>query len=187
MKAPQVLYVRGVVSTLRAASRVAIVGSRAAPPWACDWAYAVAENAARSGDVVVSGLAFGIDASAHGGALAGGGATIAVLAHGLHMVYPAGHAVLAEDIVAGGGALVTEYPVGTPPLPWQFVARDRIQAMLAGRVLVVHSEVDGGTMHTAKFARRAGVPVLVPPAGLGNRGGGVERLLERGEAEEWGC
>lgn len=185
MKAPTVLHVRGAVATLRAPVRLAIVGARAAPPWACAWAFAQGEIAARAGVVVVSGLALGIDAAAHRGALAGGGVTVAVLAHGLHMVFPAVHSALAAEIVATGGALVTEYAPGTPPLPRQFVLRDRIQAMLSDRVLLVYSEVDGGAMHTAKFARKAGIPVLVPPAGLGDRGGGVERLLQRGEAEEW--
>jgi DNA processing protein len=95
---------------------------------------------------------------------------VAVLAHGLDRVYPPEHAELADAIVAGGGALVTEYQPGTPPERWRFAARDRAQVALCRAVVAVWSEPEGGTMHTVTHAARTGVPVLVPrdiPIGAG--------------------
>jgi DNA processing protein len=168
--APRVLFVRGTTDWRGPDTCVAVVGSREAPPAALAWARACAEALVRAGACVVSGLARGVDAAAHRAALDAGGRTVAVLAHGLDRVYPPEHAGLADAIVAGGGALVTEYPPGTPPERWRFAARDRAQVALCRAVIAVYSEPEGGTMHTVAHAARTGVHVLVPrdiPIGAG--------------------
>lgn len=183
VRPPRVLFVRGAVEAL-AGSRpsVAVVGSRAAPEEARRWADACARALVSRGACVVSGLAHGIDAAAHRAALDAGGRTVAVVAHGLDTVYPAAHAALAEAIVAGGGAVVSEYPPGTPPDGWRFAARDRVQVGLSRAVVAVHSEPDGGTMHTVAHATRAGVPVIVPDATRDRIGAGLADALRDGRA-----
>jgi DNA protecting protein DprA len=114
---------------------------------------------AESHGVVVSGLALGIDAAAHAASIGHGGPTWAVLAHGLHTVSPSSNRELAKQIVERGGALVSEYAPGQHAQRHYFVERDRIQAGLADAVLVIESGIDGGSMHTVRFARDAGLPV----------------------------
>ncbi len=157
---PKRLYVRGDVGALAGPS-VAVIGTRKASAAGKRCAFTSGSQLALRGIVVVSGLALGIDAEAHLGALAAKGAgTVAVLAHGLHMAYPAGHLTMARDIASGGGALVSEYPDGTPPAPVQFVARARIQAGLARAVVLVESHRHGGSFHTLRYAREMGRPIF---------------------------
>jgi DNA protecting protein DprA len=183
LRPPRVLFVRGAIEAV-CGSRpsVAVVGSRVAPVEARRWAHACARALVSRGARVVSGLAHGIDAAAHRAALDAGGLTVAVVAHGLDTVYPAAHAALAEAIVAAGGAVVSEYPPGTPPDGWRFAARDRVQVGLSRAVIAVHSEPDGGTMHTVAHATRAGVPVLVPDAPREQIGAGLADALRDGRA-----
>lgn len=101
---------------------------------------------------VVSGLAYGIDAAAHVGALDNSLMTIAVMAHGLDMIYPAAHRDLAREIVEKGGAIITEYPHGTKPHRRQFLERNRIVAGMSEATLIVESEIKGGAMSTANLA-----------------------------------
>jgi DNA processing protein len=161
--------------------RVAVVGTRTPTSWGTRSAGTYAGLIADWGGVVVSGLARGIDTAAHAASLGHSGPTWAVLAHGLHMVSPESNRDLASQIVLRGGALISEYPPDAGPRPRYFVERDRIQAGLAEAVLVIETDCDGGAMHTARFARRAGVPVWVT---LPNRTTKVRRLRDLPEAQQ---
>jgi DNA protecting protein DprA len=157
--APFFLYVKG---TLPLQNTLAVIGTRAPTPRGSVVASKIAGHFASSGVSIVSGLAVGIDAAAHVAALDAGGHTVAVLGHGLQTIYPREHAALAERILAQGGALVSEYPFGTPLVPRRLFERDRIQAGLSQAVVMVQSKPDGGSMHTAKAALRYGRRLYVP-------------------------
>lgn len=156
---PEVLFVAG---TLPSEPGVAIVGSRAGTPAGRRLAADLGAALAACGLPVISGLARGIDAAAHEGALAAGGPTVAVLGSGLDRIYPAEHAALASRIRAGG-ALVTEFPLGTPPRPWHFPRRNRLLAALARAVVVVEAGGRSGALITARCALDLGVDVLAVP------------------------
>jgi len=158
--APPIIYVRGNVSALHGPS-VAVVGTREASTSGLRAARAIASYLARRKVCVVSGLALGIDAAAHEGALSAAGITVAVLAHGLHMVAPTTNRAIAERLLAHGGALVSEHPPGVPPRPAEFVRRNRIQSGLSLCSIVVESGVPGGAVHQARFTRDQGRPLLV--------------------------
>lgn len=131
--------------------------------------------------VIVSGLALGVDAAAHTAALDAQRATVAVLAHGLDTVYPKQHARLAQRIVSEGGCLISEYPVGTGVQRGRLIARDRLQSALSRAVFVVQTAVDGGTMHSARFARRQGrVLIALRPPGSDPAWSGNAQLLQAG-------
>jgi len=141
---------------------VAIVGSRRATAAGLAFARDLAGDLAARGAVVVSGLAHGIDAAAHEGALAAGGVTVAVLGCGVDVPYPRRNRVLATRIAAQG-ALLSEYWPGTPPAPWRFPARNRIVAGLAGVVAVIEAGRRSGALITADFGLEMGRPVLAVP------------------------
>jgi len=148
---PPFLCVRG---TLPAAG-VAIVGACGASRAAGGFAFALA---ARLGCAVVSGLARGIDAAAHRGALAAGLPQVAYVGTGIAQTYPPEHAALADAIVAAGGGLASERLPDEPLTRWSLVARDRLQAAHARVVVLVESDIEGGAMHTLRFARELGRP-----------------------------
>ena len=156
-----VLLVRGDVSLLRRPA-VAIVGARAATRYGLDIARKLGEGLARQGVVVVSGLARGIDAAAHRGALEAGGPTVAVLACGLDVVYPPEHVELADKI-AGSGAIVTEFPLGQKPLRLHFPLRNRLISGLSRGVIVVEARERSGSLITARHALDQGREVLAVP------------------------
>jgi DNA processing protein len=156
---------------------VAMVGARSASRAACDCASRIAHDLARSGAVIVSGGAFGIDAAAHEGALAAGGSTIAVLGCGTDVAYPDRHADLFARI-GRTGALLSEYAPGTKPRHGQFPARNRIIAALASAVIVVEAAARSGALITASWGKKLGRPVLAVPGSAGTdalirEGGGV--------------
>jgi DNA processing protein len=169
---PPVLWVRGSTSVLDAPS-VAIVGSRAASPYALTVAARLAADLAARGVVVVSGLARGVDSAAHRGALQGPGTTVAVFGSGADIVYPAEHRGLAEEIVQRG-ALVSELAPGTRPLPMFFPMRNRIISGLSRAVVVIEAGEKSGSLITARCALEQGRDVLAVPgnvlSGL-NKGG----------------
>jgi DNA processing protein len=140
---------------------IAIVGTRKATPEGLELAKRVAMELGRRGVGVVSGLALGIDAAAHEGALRGGGKTVAVLANGLQSVYPRQHENLSRNILEQGGALISEYPAGTPPLPHQFLERNRIISGLALATIVIEAPIHSGAIRTAREAAEQGREVLV--------------------------
>jgi DNA processing protein len=162
--APAALYVQGSVAAL-CSPQLAMVGSRSPTPAGRTTAREFASWFARAGLTVTSGLAAGIDAASHEGALAGGGETVAVYATGLDRVYPAEHAALAERIRAQG-ALVSEFPPRTPPLRRHFPRRNRIIARLSLGTLVVEAARYSGSLITARLATEAGREVFAIPGSI---------------------
>jgi DNA processing protein len=135
---------------------LAIIGSRTPLPEAEAFAF---ELARRCGEQVIAGLALGVDAAAHRGALAAGIPTVAFVGYGLGATYPPEHRELEREIVAAGGAIVTDCAPGTPVCDDALILRDCRQAEYARAVVLVISERDGGAMHTVRFARQFGKPV----------------------------
>jgi DNA processing protein len=163
---PKGIYVRGILSS--DAFAIGIVGTRRATPGGKTTAREFARALARAGIIIVSGLAFGIDAAAHEGCLEGGGKTIAVLAGGLDKVYPESNTRLAEKILAAGGAIVSEYPPGTPPYASNFLERNRIVSGLSKGVLIVEAPENSGALVTARRAARQNRDVFVVPGSIGH-------------------
>ena len=150
---PILLHVKGNINILKK-DCIAIVGTRKPTEFGRNQAKEIGGNFAKEGYVVVSGLAEGIDSAAHMGALEANGLTIAVLAHGLDMVYPAKNKQLAETILNNNGALISEYPINTRIFRNYFVERDRIQSGLSLGVFVIETGIKGGTMHTVRFCEK---------------------------------
>lgn len=177
--APAVLLVRGDARAL-SAPQVAVVGSRRATPAGARIARRLAGELAARGLVVTSGLAQGVDAEAHRGALEAGGRTVAVLGSSLDRIYPPAHRSLAERI-AGQGALVSEFPFGTRPVPWNFPWRNRIISGLSLGVLVVEAADRSGSLITARLAADQGREVFAVPGSILNPlSAGCHRLLRDG-------
>ena len=176
---PAVLWVRGDPLPLSSPA-VAVVGSRTGTPYACAVAEHLAAGLADRGVAVISGLARGVDAAAHRGALAGGGPTVAVLGSGVDVVYPPEHASLA-DAVVGQGALVSELGPGAPPLRHHFPRRNRILSGLSRAVVVVEATVRSGSLITARLAAEQGREVMAVPGNvLSGRSRGAHRLIRDG-------
>jgi len=150
---PAVLFVKGSIEALHRTKAVAIVGTREPTQYGEKVARRSGETAAKESFAVVSGLAHGCDTFAHEGCVDAAGVGIAVMAHGLDKVYPAANRDLAARLLDHGGALVSEYPVGTAAARAAFAERDRIQSGLSDGVFVIETDVKGGTMHTVRFAR----------------------------------
>ena len=149
-----------------AGPRVAIVGSRRPSPYGEAVAEQLAADLARAGVIVVSGLALGIDAAAHRGALNAGGVTVAVMGTGVDIVYPAAHSLLAGDILAGGGALVSQFPDGTVPRRQNFPARNWTMAALSDLVVVVEAGEGSGALITAEAALHLHKEVMAVPGSI---------------------
>ena len=146
--------------------RVAIVGSRRPSPYGEAVAEQLGLELAQAGVVVISGLALGIDAAAHRGALNAGGVTVAVMGTGVDIVYPAAHSALAEAILAGGGALVSQFPDGTAPRRHNFPARNHTIAALADVVVVVEASEGSGALITAEAALHLHKEVMAVPGSV---------------------
>jgi len=146
--------------------RVAIVGSRRPSPYGEAVAEQLSLELARAGVIVVSGLALGVDAAAHRGALNGGGVTVAVMGTGVDVVYPAAHALLAESILAAGGALVSQFPDGTAPRRHNFPARNYTMAALSDVVVVVEAAEGSGALITAEAALDLHKEVMAVPGSV---------------------
>jgi DNA processing protein len=178
--APVALYVRGdaaLLSTLQ----LAIVGSRNPTASGARTARDFSAFLARAGLTITSGLAVGIDTAAHGGALAGGGRTIAVLGCGLDQVYPPENTLLADRIVAQGGALMSEFPPGTAPLRGNFPRRNRLISGLSLGTLVVEAARHSGSLITARLAGTQGREVFAIPGSIHNPlARGCHELLREG-------
>jgi DNA processing protein len=150
---PAILYVKGSVSGLYEQRCLAVVGTREPTAYGEKVARRSAASAVDVGYAVVSGLAYGCDTLGHEGCLDRDGIGVAVMAHGLDKVYPAANRGLANRLVEAGGCLVSEYPMGMTPMRTAFAERDRIQSGLSDAVLVIETDVKGGTMHTVRFSR----------------------------------
>src|SRR5262245_27578458 len=175
---PPVLWVRGAIDALTTQA-VAIVGSRAASPYALAVAERLSADLAARGVVVISGLARGVDSAAHRGALAAG-ATVAVLGSGVDVLYPPEHATLARDIEQSG-AVVSELVPGTPPMRWFFPLRNRIISGLSRAVVVIEAGEKSGSLITARAALEQGRDVLAVPGNvLSGRNRGAHGLLRDG-------
>jgi DNA processing protein len=177
---PDPLYVAGDSLAL-ALPQIAIVGSRNATPDGLDSARRFASHLAERGFCITSGLAEGIDGAAHEGALAVKGRTVAVCGTGLDQVYPRRHTELAARILAGGGALVSEYPPGTPVRAFQFPERNRIISALSVGTLVVEAGSRSGALITARHAAEQGREVFAIPGSIHNPlSRGCHRLIRQG-------
>jgi DNA processing protein len=176
---PTVLWATGCLSTLHGPA-VAIVGSRAGSPYALAVAERLAADLAARGVIVVSGLARGVDAAAHKGALSGGGASIGVLGCGVDIVYPAEHRSLARELKRSG-VLLSELVPGTPPLAHFFPLRNRIISGLSRAVVVIEAGEKSGSLITARLALEQGRDVLAVPGNvLNGRNRGGHALLRDG-------
>jgi DNA processing protein len=180
---PLMLYLQGQAAPLDRTA-LAVVGSRNPTPQGRDNAQAFARDLAASGMCVVSGLALGIDATAHEGALRGGTtlplATVAVVGTGLDRVYPKGNQALAQE-VALRGCLISEYPLGTPPLPAHFPQRNRLIAALGQGCLVVEAALSSGSLITAHQALELGREVFAIPGSIHSpQSRGCHALIRQG-------
>lgn len=176
---PPVLWTSGTADVLTRPA-VAIVGSRAATPYALQVGRRLAGELAGRGIVVASGLARGVDSSAHEGCLAAGGETIAVLGSGLDRVYPAEHLPLSRRII-GKGLLISELAPASPPLPGNFPLRNRIISGISLATVVVEASESSGSLITAACALKQGRDVMaVPGSVLSGRNSGSHGLLKDG-------
>lgn len=176
---PLAVYYRGKLPANPHAA--AIVGTRKASGAGRDTAYKFGEGLSLAGITIVSGLALGIDAEAHRGALAGDGGTCAVLPCGLDMIYPPAHRKLARTILESGGALVSEHPPGTPLYPCRFLERNRIVSGLCRGVVIIEAPRRSGALVTARFALDQDREILVTPGAAGDPNyEGSHRLIRDG-------
>jgi DNA processing protein len=176
---PAVLFHQGDLDVL-SGPRVAIVGTRRCTRYGRDIAAELGEGLAAAGVAVVSGLALGVDAAAHEGALRGGAPPIGVVGCGLDVVYPRTNAALWRR-VAQDGVLLSEVPLGGAPVAWRFPARNRLIAALADVVVVVESHAHGGSLSTVAEAARRDRPVLAVPGPIRSpASAGANRLLADG-------
>jgi len=180
--APERLYCRGDISLLKSYG-IAVVGARAATPYGIETAQNFARGLARAGWCIVSGMALGIDGAAHRATVDIGGRTVAVLGSGVDddSIYPREHAMLAQDIIASGGLLCSEYEPGTPGYPSNFPARNRIVAALVRGVVIVEASIKSGALITAKLAADMGRDVFAVPGSIYSpRSEGTHMLLRNG-------
>ena len=181
--APLGLWTRGVGNLAKlSASSVAVVGARDCTPYGAEAASEIAADAAAAGVTVVSGAAFGIDASAHRGALAMGRATVAVLACDAGTDYPRAHAALLSRI-AEGGLIVSEQPPGQVPTKARFLSRNRLIAGLASGTVVVEARRRSGSLNTLHWADRLGRPTMALPGPVtSQQSGGTHQAVRDGKA-----
>lgn len=178
--APPQLYVLGSVELLNK-PQVAFVGSRKPTPSGADIAFEFASALGRSGLSICSGLAIGIDGQAHRGALAAGASTVGVMGTGIDRVYPAKHRALAEQVVAEGGALVSEFLPKASPVASHFPRRNRIISGLSLGVLVVEAALKSGSLISARYALEQNRDVFAIPGSIRNpQSAGCHYLLKQG-------
>lgn len=151
--APPLVHVLGNKDLLNREDNVAIIGARAADKDGLDMAYGLAKQMGEQGHIVISGLALGCDTAAHRGCLDAGGQTIAVVASGLDITHPRVNKSLQDEIIAKGGAILSEHPFGVKANPTRLVARCRMQVVLTQSVIVVQCPIISGTMYAVRFAQ----------------------------------
>ena len=170
------LYYRGDISLLQKPEKIiALIGRRNADADVLRNANRCGKILAESGAVTLNGLAVGCDTAGLEGALSIGGKCVAVMPCGLDYIYPKCNVVLVKKILGNGGCMISEYPPGTRPEKWRFVARDKIQAQLSDKILVVDCEEKGGTMYAVREGARLNkdigciVRVKIPVISSGNQ------------------
>jgi DNA processing protein len=146
------VFIKGNLNDALKKICVAVIGTRDPSEYGMRWAERLGAYLAKKGLGVVSGLALGCDAEGHKGCLQEKGYALAVLAHGLDKIHPAANRSLGEEILDSGGCLLSEYPPGMPPQRNFFVERDRLQSGMSSGVIIVETDIKGGSMHTASFA-----------------------------------
>lgn len=177
---PISLYVKGNIEKLNEKG-IAIVGCRDYSKYGENCAKYFGYNLAKNKINVISGLAKGIDSFSHFGALGANGNTIAVLGNGLDMIYPKENVKLANIIIKKGGAIISEYPLGTKPKKMNFPARNRIVSGMSDGVLVVEAKEKSGTLITVDFALEQGREVYVIPGNINSKNSvGTNRLIKEG-------
>jgi len=162
---PIALYVRGDFKGACGRPCLAVVGSRRCSTYGLNAGQSLSRDLAQNGLTIISGLARGIDAAAHRGALEAGGQTIAVVGTGLETTYPKEHKKL-EDEIAASGAVISEFPLGTPPLPQNFPYRNRVLSGLSFGVLIVEAAEHSGSLITARLAYEQGREVFAVPGNI---------------------
>lgn len=179
---PKQLYVMGEsFDKLIKRPRLAIIGSRTPTAYGKDVTHRLAYELAEQGIVIISGLALGVDAIAHKAAIEAGGLGIVVLPSPLSYIVPSTNRGLARDILNLGGAIVSEYPDGIPPMRQNFIARNRLMSGLADAVLITEASEKSGTLHTVKFALDQGRDVLAVPGSINSLASvGANNIIRRG-------
>ncbi|MES2630970.1 MAG: DNA-processing protein DprA [Patescibacteria group bacterium] len=178
-KPPQELYIKGNIAISRSPV-VAIVGTRRPSSYGKEITHTIASDLARKGVVIVSGLAMGIDAIAHNAALEAGGTTIAVVAQGLHTIYPASNKGLADRILKTG-AIISEYDNGVEALKYHFLARNRLVSGIADAIIVTEAANRSGTFSTVAHAIEQNKEVFAVPGPITSLlSAGPNRLLQQG-------
>lgn len=177
---PAVLYIKGDSNVLKSVG-LGVVGSRKYTQYGKDVAYRLAKECAENGLTIISGLALGIDAFSHQAALDAGGLTVGVLGCGLDRIYPTSNFSLGREIVEKGGAIISEFSLGTPPMKQNFPARNRIIAGLSQGVLVVEAALESGALITAYQALEYNRDVFAVPGNIGNENAaGTNKLIREG-------
>lgn len=177
---PLILFVQGEKNIL-SQMQIAIVGSRKVSVYGEKNAKTFAAQLAQAGCVITSGLALGVDAASHRGALSVNGLTIAVAGTGLQITYPAKHKPLADEILTKGGALISEFPLTAEPFPHHFPRRNRIISGLSRGVLVVEAALQSGSLVTARHAMEQGRDVFAIPGHIQNpQAQGCHALIRQG-------
>ncbi|MFZ0686138.1 MAG: DNA-processing protein DprA [Terriglobales bacterium] len=177
---PVILFVKGSVEVLSQPG-IAMVGTRHPTPYGSGMAERLSTDLAARGLVIISGLARGIDTASHRGAVAGKGKTVAVLGTGIDVMYPKENTRLTEQILALGGALITEFPVGTSPAPQNFPIRNRIISGMSAGVLVVEAAEYSGTRITSRLALEQNRDVYAVPGNVTNKNAwGPNTLIKQG-------
>ena len=177
---PVVLFVRGSVEVLSAPG-IAMVGTRHPTPYGLGMAERLSKDLAARGLVIISGMARGVDTASHRGAIEVGGKTVAVFGTGIDVLYPKENSRMAEQIVALGGALLSEFPVGTFAAPQNFPIRNRIISGMSAGVLVVEAAEYSGTRITARCALEQDRDVYAVPGNVTNKGSwGPNTLIKQG-------
>lgn len=178
--APTVLYTMGSFRDFNSAFCIAMVGTRLATDYGKNTAFNIARELSRNGVTVVSGMAAGIDAKSHEGALSASGSTIAVTACGLDVVYPKSNAGIMKKIL-NQGAVITEYPLGSPPEKYHFPERNRIISGLSHGTVVVEADIKSGSLITSDYATEQNRDVFAVPGNINSsKSKGTNFLLKDG-------
>ncbi len=179
-KVPELLYIRGNLPAARIPT-VAIVGTRKPTPYGKGVTYRFAYSLAQQGVMIMSGLAFGVDSIAHRAALDAGGVTIAVLGNGIDTISPRSHEKLAEEIIAKGGAIISEYGAKSNVFPSNFLARNRIVSALSDAVIVTEAAARSGSLATVNHALEQGKDVFAVPGNItGPQSAGCNAIIKQG-------